>query len=194
MPQVGAALVGGATGVALLAASRIVRWRDRRRPLDALGVVPVDGHVRSLVGAAMAGVGGLGPLVRRRRRRDAAATSVLLADFVDALVRSARGGAALPDAAREAAEVVGEPLVAAIARVDRDVAFGESWVAAMDAWADRSGDPDVRLVAVACGLGVEMGRGTADALSGVASTLATAATRPARRGPRPPRRRPRLRC
>jgi tight adherence protein B len=105
----------------------------------------------------------------RRLRRARAAQ---LPEFVDGVVRSARAGTSLPLAVRDGAEVVGPPLLDDVARLERDLALGLPWAVALARWSDHVGNDDLALFTTACALGAEMGRGTADALEGVATTLA----------------------
>jgi tight adherence protein B len=114
---------------------------------------------------------GAGPARWWRDRRSAAERERRLPELVDAVARAMGSGASLGRALEDAADVVGEPFTRDVARLTRRVAAGVGLAQALERWADEDGGADLRLVVTACVLGAEAGRGTADALLGVAATL-----------------------
>jgi tight adherence protein B len=178
-PVAGASLSALLVGLGFVAAGRVATFgagraaavAGRRRLGDAWSVGR-DRTARRWLARRARAAAQHGPVTRwidarRRRRRDA-----LLADFVDAVVRSVRAGSSVGVALHDGAEVVGEPFVDEIGGVERQVSLGVPWDEALDGWATRSGSDDIRLLVTACSLGGRLGRGTASALDGVARTLA----------------------
>jgi tight adherence protein B len=106
-----------------------------------------------------------------RERRTASERDAQLPEFIDGVVRSARVGMSLPVALHDGAEVVGAPILDDVVRLEREVALGVPLVDALHRWARAVASDDLDLFVTACDLGAEMGRGTADALEGVARTL-----------------------
>lgn len=103
---------------------------------------------------------------RDRRRLDQ------LPELVGAIERSLSAGASLRLALATAGTVVGGDLERELHLLARRIEAGVPFPDAMGSWARESGSEEVGLVAVACELGAELGRGTAAALGGVATTLA----------------------
>jgi tight adherence protein B len=173
----GSAVVSVTVVTGLLGARFIVASGERRevrtsgvRGLHALGhgvtVVPtLRARVEAMVGST--------PPARWRARRKAdAERKRLLPDFVHAVSRTLTDGAPLRMAFVDAADMVGEPFESDIARMITRASVGLSLTGALERWAADVGSEDLQLFATACVLGAESGRGTAEALSGVAVTLA----------------------
>lgn len=113
-----------------------------------------------------------GQLIRSRRSEARARLrSEQLPALVGAIERSLHAGASIREAVLTAAQLVGGPLADELERLARRVDAGMPLGVAMRRWADESGCADIGLVAAACELGAELGRGTAAALAGVAVTL-----------------------
>lgn len=96
-----------------------------------------------------------------------------LPDALDAIARSLRSGASLPQAIGETARAsrgeVGRDLTEVSAAVDR----GEPLAAALHAWGEMRATAGVRLASAAIALGAESGGAAARAIDGVANTLRT---------------------
>lgn len=103
---------------------------------------------------------------RGRRRLDH------LPELVGAIERSLSAGASLRQALETAGAVVGGVLEQELGLLARRVDAGVPFPDALRRWASESRSEEVGLLAVACELGAELGRGTAAALGGVAATLA----------------------
>ncbi len=172
-------LVGSATVAAVvaggLAMARVVVVIGERRS-TAAWVGDAIGDVRR--STARAHVARLGDVLRASRvhqwwstRRAERERADLLPEFVVATTRALESGVGLRGALGDAAEVVGAPFSADMARMERRAATGMSLSECLELWAREVGGDDAALVATACVLGARTGRGTAEALAGVATTL-----------------------
>lgn len=103
---------------------------------------------------------------RRDRRR-----LEYLPELAGSIERSLRAGASVRQALQCAATVVGGPIESEVVLLSRRVDAGLPLGEAMRRWAQESGSDEIGLLAAACELGAELGRGTAAALEGVAETL-----------------------
>lgn len=116
-------------------------------------------------------VGGPMLVATGRRGRWARAVDDALPDLLDALARAVRTGASLPQAVHEVAPTRRGRLAGDLDAVATDAASGVPFVTCLDAWAQRSPTPGVRLASAALALAAESGGRAAEAVDGVAATL-----------------------
>jgi tight adherence protein B len=103
--------------------------------------------------------------------RAARMVDAALPDAVEAMARSLRSGATLPQALEEVAGTTSGPLGEQLGAVCVAAAAGEPLVVALDEWARCAATPSVGLVAAAVALSAETGGAAARALDGVAATV-----------------------
>jgi tight adherence protein B len=161
-------------------------WVAAGLPLPASVVWPwwVVTTTLAVIGGGLVGGAGLpllvlattvgGPGAVLLARRDHAARQVVdaLPALLDAVGRSLRTGATVPNALREAA-AASAPLHAELAPLVAAVDGGSPFVAALDEWPRRRPLPAVRLVVATLALAGESGGAAARAVDGVAATLRT---------------------
>lgn len=109
---------------------------------------------------------------RLRRRVLDRRRSLQLPELVGAIERSLRAGASLRQSIETAGRLVGSPVEEELAALASRVDAGVPLEDALHRWAQEADNDDIALVAAACELGAELGRGVATALHGVAATLA----------------------
>jgi tight adherence protein B len=177
MAWVGTAEASLTVLVGLLAARFVATSGERRaiRTAGVQGLLVLGGRAVSAPRArerVEAWMGATRPVRWRADRKAVAERTRLLPDFVHAVSRTLTDGAPLRTAFVDGAHMVGEPFETDIARLIARAGIGLSLTDAVERWAAEVGGDDLQLFATACVLGAESGRGTAEALAGVAVTLA----------------------
>jgi len=110
-------------------------------------------------------------VVAGRRGRWARRVDDALPDVLDAIARSVRTGASLPQAVGEVATAVPGRLGDDLRRLVATSASGVPFAASLDDWAQRSPTTGVRLASSALALAAESGGRASEAVDGVAATL-----------------------
>lgn len=138
--------------------------------LVGLGGLRVGGPAAALVGAGL-GAGGVLVALSSLRHRRGTRLARSVPDALDAVARSCRAGASVPQALRDLAHVdvgpAGALLADVVVRVDRGMSLDRSLAELVDA---HPSSP-VRLAAAALLVGSESGAAPARAVDGVAATL-----------------------
>lgn len=150
----------GVIAVGLVAAPVVCGVAGVARGGWVLGVVGIG------LGIVMPGVA----LVLFRRRQDAAIEAAL-PEVLEAVGRSIRSGASLPQALVEAYDTVGGPVRADLHRLNESIRLGRPHHEAFDSWIAARPFGSVRLAVAALLFGAETGGGSSRAVDGLAASL-----------------------